>query len=77
MVGKRTPMKMGCNWLQDASCVDGRPLIITKLGFQTFPKLVAHFEERKDDGVDLQNVEKIRNSFLIKRLLPISYLAVL
>ena len=66
MVGKRTPMKTGCNWLQDTSCIDDRPLIITKFGFQTFPNLVARFEERKDDGVDLQSVDKFRNSFLIK-----------
>ena len=77
MVGKRASMKTGCNWLSDTSCFDGQPLIITRPGFQSFPKLVAHFEERKHDGVDLQSVGKFRNSFLIKRLAPISYLAVL
>ena len=77
MVGKRTPMKTGCNGLQDTGCMDSRPIIIKKLGFQTFPKLVAHLEERKHDGVDLQSVDKFRNSFLIKRLVPMSYLAVL
>ena len=70
-------MKMGCNWLQDMSCMDGRPLIIRKFGFQTIPRLVAHSEERKYGGVELQNVDKSRNSFLIKRLGPITYLVVL
>ena len=68
-------MKTGCNWLQDTSCIDDRPLIITKLGFQTIPKLVAHFEEMKQDGVELQSDDKFSNSLLIKRLVPISYLA--
>ena len=68
-------MKLGCNWLQDPSCMESRPIIITKLRSQTFPKLVAHFEEMKQDGVELQSDDKFSNSLLIKRLVPISYLA--
>ena len=70
-------MKKGCNWLEDTSCMDSRPIIITKLGFQSFPKLVAHSEESKHDGVDLESVDKLRNSFLMKRTIPISYYDVL
>ena len=77
MVGKRASMKTGCNWLQDTSCMDSRPIILTKLGFPTFPKLVDRFEERKHDAVDLQRVGKFINSLLISRLVPISYLVVL
>ena len=72
MVGKRVPMKTGCNWVQDTICMDGRPLIITKFGFQTFPELEADFEGRKHDEVDLKSVDKSRSSLLIKRLVPIS-----
>ena len=72
MVGKRVPMKTGCNWVQDTICMDGRPLIITKLGFQAFPELEADFEGRKHDEVDLKSVDKSRSSLLIKRLVPIS-----
>ena len=74
MVGKRASTKTGCNWLQDTSCMDSQPIIITKLGFPTFPKLVDHFQERKHDVVDLQRLGKFRNSFLIRRLVLISYL---
>ena len=76
MVGKRTPMKTGCYWLQGTSCMDGQSPIITTLGFQTLPRLVAHSEERKHDGVDLQNVDRFRNSFLIKHLVPIPNIAI-
>ena len=77
MVGKRASMKKGCNWLEGTSCIDRRPIIITKLGFQSFPKMVAHSEESKHDGVDLESVDKLRNSFLMKRTFPISYYDVL
>ena len=68
-------MKTGCNWLQDSSCIDGQSPIMTNLGFRTLSRLVAHSEERKHDGVDLQNVDRFRNSFLIQRLVPIRYIA--
>ena len=74
MVGKRPSMETGCNWLQHTSCLDGRSLIITKLGFPTFPKRRAHFGERKHDGVGLQSVDKFRNSLLRKSYVPPIYL---
>ena len=73
MVGKRASMKTGCNWLQDTNCMDGRPLIITKLGFETFPKLGAQFGERNNDRVELLSTDESRNSFLKKRLAPLFY----
>ena len=76
MVGKRASMSMGCNWLQDTNCMDGRPLIITKLGFETFPKRRAHFGElalELNDGVDLESVDGFGNRFLKKRLVPLIY----
>ena len=74
MVGKRESMKKGCNWLQGTNCLDGQSLIITKLGFATFPERGAHFGERMHDGVDLQNDDEFRNIFLRKRFLPPLYL---
>ena len=73
MVGKRESMKTGCNWLQDTNCMNGRPLIITKLGFEAFPTLGAQFGERNDDRVDQQSADEFRNSFLKKRLAPLFY----
>ena len=76
MVGKRASVKTGCNWLQDTNCMDGRPLIITKLGFETFANRGAHFGDlatELNDGVDLQSVDEFGNSFLKKRLVPLIY----
>ena len=73
MVGRRAPMKLGCNWLQDPSCVDIRSLIITKLDFPTFPKRRAHSAERKHDGVDVQIAGEFGNSFLRKGFAPRIY----
>ena len=76
MVGKRVPMKLGCNWLPDTNCMNGRPLIITKLGFETLPKRGARFGElatELNDGVDLNTVDEFGNSFLKKRLVPLIY----
>ena len=74
MVGKRPSMETGCNWLRNTSCLDGRSLIITKLGLPTFPKRRDHFGERKHDGVGLQSVNEFRNSFLRKKFVPPIYL---
>ena len=74
MVGKRESMKKGCNWLQDARCLDGESLIITKLGFLTFPERGAHSGEREHDGVDLQNDDEFRNNLLRKSFVPTLYL---
>ena len=74
MVGKRELMKKGCNWLQDRSCLDAQSLIITKLGFPTFPERGSHFGERKKEGVDLQNDDEFRKSLLRKRFVPPLYL---
>ena len=77
MVGKREPMKKGCNWLQDSSCLDGQSLIIKKLGFPTFPErgtqLMNSWNVRKRDIVDLQNDDEFRNSFLRRRFVPPLY----
>ena len=73
MTRKGPSMETGCNWLQDTSCLDGRSLIITKLGFPTFPKRSAHFRERRHDGVGLQSVDKFKNSFLKKSFVPLNY----
>ena len=70
MVGKRESTKTCCNWLQDTNCLDRQSLIITKLGFPTFPERGPHYGERKHDGVDFQNYDEFRNSLLRKRFVP-------
>ena len=68
MVGKRTPMKTGCDGLEHADCMDSWSLIQKKLGFQSFQKRTIDSGERKHGGVDLQSVYELRNSLLKKRV---------